>query len=302
MKPTAPTPTPPSAPNDIMVRPRNVEFDISQSPLHWIPGEPIASHGISVFNFVLPVGERWFCAVYERALPFVRDERLREEMRGFIGQEAMHAKSHDHVLHDYFAQHDIDYARRFIALTEWAERRFYPLLDRLSGNLLLMALKPQICMIAIVEHLTAYLGDWMLNADQLRRPGTDPVILDLFCWHSAEEIEHRFVAFHVAEYFRIKKRHKNIAALIVGLAYEPLLAYAIRTLVNQDPSLPRIGYFRTIREWRAAARRGLLPEFGRVFKQIPVLLSSRYTPAHVGDTAQAVAYLAQSPAARLHSA
>lgn len=282
----------------VAVRPRNVRFDTADSPLHWIPGAPFASHGISVFNFLLPVGERWFCAVYQRALPYVRDEKVREEMLGFIGQEGMHAKSHDQVLQNFFDRHGIGYARRFAAAGEAVERVFYPLLDKLSGNVLLWALKPQICLIAIVEHLTAFLGDWVLNADELARAGADPVMLDLFRWHGAEEIEHRFVAYDVAAYFQIPRYQKNLAAILVGLIYEPGLLLLIRRLYNRDPALPRIGYVHAWREWRAAARKGVLPEFGIVFRQIPVLLSRNYSPAHVGNTAQAVAYLAQSPAAR----
>lgn len=32
--------------------------------------------------------------VFSRALPMVRDEALAEDVRGFIGQEAVHATSH----------------------------------------------------------------------------------------------------------------------------------------------------------------------------------------------------------------
>ncbi|GAB5904420.1 metal-dependent hydrolase [Mycobacteroides chelonae] len=286
----------------VAVRARNIEFDISDSPLHWIPGDPIASHGASIFNFFLPVGERWFCAVYERALPFVNDDKVREDMLGFIGQEATHAQTHDHILHYWFDQHGITYAKGFVTLTEWAEQKIYPLFDKLSGNALLWVLKPQICAIAIIEHLTAYYGDFILNCHEWDRRGADPVIRDLYRWHGAEEIEHRFVAYDVAEYFGIKRYQKNIAAILAAILYEPILLFAMRALVKHDPALPKMGYLRLIREWRGAARRGTLPPFGTMLRQLPHLLSKSYSPARVGNTAQAVAYLAQSPAARAFAA
>lgn len=43
---------------------------------------------ISLLNIVLPAAERWFVAAYNEALPMVKDPKLAEDMRGFIGQEA----------------------------------------------------------------------------------------------------------------------------------------------------------------------------------------------------------------------
>lgn len=286
----------------VAVRARKIEFDISHSPLHWIPGDPIASHGISILNFFLPVGERWFCAVFERALPFVHDDKVREDLLGFIGQEAVHAQTHDQVLHYWFDQHGIEYVKGFLALSEWVEQKIYPLFDKLSGNALLWVLKPQICLIAIIEHLTAYYGHFALNCTEWDRRGADPVIADLYRWHGAEEIEHRFVAYDVAEYLGIKRYQKNIAAILVAIFYEPLLIFALRALVKHDPALPKMGYLKLIREWRGAGRRGAIPQLGTMLRQLPHLLSKSYSPAHVGNTAQAVAYLAQSPAARAFAA
>lgn len=55
---------------------------------------------IGLLNIVLPVAERWFVQTYNEALPLVKDSRLAEDMRGFIGQQATHADVHDQVLND----------------------------------------------------------------------------------------------------------------------------------------------------------------------------------------------------------
>ena len=52
--------------------------------------------------------ERWFVAAYNEALPLVKDPKLAEDMRGFIGQESTHADVHDRVLHDYMVTHAVD--------------------------------------------------------------------------------------------------------------------------------------------------------------------------------------------------
>lgn len=285
----------------VAVRARNVHFDTSNTPLHWIPGEPVASHAVSIWNYMLPVGERWFCAVFERILPFVNDEALRQEILGFIGQEAMHSQAHDEVLHTFFAAHGINHPERFADLAEWAERKLYPLLDRLSGNTLLAVLKPQIYFIAVVEHLTAFFGDWMLNSD-LEERGADPVMLDLFRWHGAEEVEHRFVAYDVAQYCGVKRWQHVGLTIFVGLFYMPICAFLTRYLVQSDRSLPKMGYLRVLREIRAAGKRGVVPDWLSVLKEIPIVISKDYSPEQAADTAQAVAYLAQSPAARAFQA
>ena len=95
-------------PGPVQIQARKVEFDVSGSPLHWIPGHPVASHMISLLNVVLPAAERWFVATYNEALPLVKDPRLAEDMRGFIGQEAVHAETHERMLREFMVARDAD--------------------------------------------------------------------------------------------------------------------------------------------------------------------------------------------------
>lgn len=281
----------------VQIRPREVRFDLSNTPLHWIPGEPVASHAMSTFNYMLPVGERWFCQVYERLLPFVNDEALRQEMLGFMAQEGIHAKAHEEVLREFFARHGISTAERFADLVEWVESRFYPLLDQLSDDALLQVLKPQLALVAVIEQLTAFMGTWLLNCD-LDRRGADPVMLDLFRWHGAEEIEHRFVAHDVAEYFDVNRLLQVALTVFVGVNYLPVSLFVSKYLINADRSLPKMGMLRILWEGRAAGKRGVLPDWLAIVKEIPIIARKGYSPLQAGRTAQAVAYLAQSPAVR----
>ena len=61
--------------------------------LHYVPGEPMATHVINFMHLVLPEGERAMSATLAEALPLIEDERLHEEVVGFVGQEATHAAS-----------------------------------------------------------------------------------------------------------------------------------------------------------------------------------------------------------------
>src|SRR5882757_6425431 len=76
---------------------RNVQFDWDGVPLHYLPGEPVATQMFNFMHLVLPEGERAMAATLAEALPFIDDERLHEEVTGFVGQESMHASSHEGV-------------------------------------------------------------------------------------------------------------------------------------------------------------------------------------------------------------
>ncbi len=96
-------------PGPVQIQARKVHFDVADSPLHWIPGHPVASHVVSLLNIVLPAGgERWFVETFNEALPLVKDAKLADDIRGFIGQEATHADVHDKVLHEFMIEHGVD--------------------------------------------------------------------------------------------------------------------------------------------------------------------------------------------------
>lgn len=77
-------------------------------PLHWIKGEPVASDIVCILHVLLPEGERWFCKVFNEALPYVKDEDLARAMRGFIGQEAIHAEAHDKAVTEFLEARGVD--------------------------------------------------------------------------------------------------------------------------------------------------------------------------------------------------
>jgi uncharacterized protein len=90
-------------PGPVQIQARKVHFDVAEIGLHWIPGHPVASNVVSLLNVVLPAAERWFVNTFNEALPLVKDPKLADDMRGFIGQEATHADVHEQVLHEYTA-------------------------------------------------------------------------------------------------------------------------------------------------------------------------------------------------------
>ncbi len=288
--PLAPAPV---ASEHVDLRPRNVSFGWEDTPLHWLPGDPFAGHMINVLHLLLPAGERWFVHVYKQVLPHIEDEQLRADVVGFIGQEAMHATAHDDVL-PHLKRLGLD-PTPYTAQVDW-------LFEKLLGDRTLPPgrarhwwLMERVAMIAAIEHYTAFLGDWVLNADALDRRGADPTMLDLLRWHGAEEVEHRSVAFdlfmHVDGNYR--RRARTWATAFSALVF--LWQRGVRFFMENDPHL--VDGKASFGKFFVAGQQGVLPSTGAMLKSIPKYLSRTYHPSQEGSTAQAVAYLAASPGA-----
>ncbi|MEU6483812.1 metal-dependent hydrolase [Streptomyces sp. NPDC046887] len=280
----------------VELKARKVSFDWADTPLHWVPGDPFTTHTINVLHLLLPAGERWFVHVYRQVLPYIRDERLHADVIGFIGQEAMHAQAHDDVL-PQLRRLGLD-PTPYTAEVDW-------LFEKLLGDRTLPPgkarrwwLMERVALIAAIEHYTAFLGDWVLNAEALDRRGADPMMLDLLRWHGAEEVEHRSVAFdlfmHVDGGYR--RRARTWATAFAALVF--LWQRGTRFFMANDPELTAGSSRRaTVGDFVRRGRQGVLPSTPAMLRSIPTYLSRSYHPSQEGSTAQAVAYLASSPAA-----
>ncbi|MFC4034091.1 alpha/beta fold hydrolase [Streptomyces polygonati] len=285
------------------ITPRRVSFDWGRTPLHWIPDEPTATHVINVLHLLLPAGERWFVKVFKEALPLVSDEALLKDVKGFMGQEATHSVQHAYVL-DHLAQQHLDtssYTRQvewmFDALLGGTPPWGLPVQDRAW-------LRFRLSLIAAIEHFTAVLGDWILDADALDRIGADEVMLDLLRWHGAEEVEHRAVAFDMYQHAGGKGAARYLRRAEGMAVAGPMLFYlwvsGARYMMRHDPGATEEKY--RFRDHRAAARRGLLPSWASLAAATPRYLRRSYHPSQEGSLRKAVEYLAISPAAQAATA
>jgi len=284
-------------PTSVALRARDVRFDWSDLPLHYIPGDPFSTHWTNVLHLMLPEGERWFVNVYGEALPLVRDDKLREDVHGFIGQEAVHAAAHQSA-QDHLSRQGID-SRGYVRELEWF---FHDRLgDRgLVGRAAEEWLVERLAMIASIEHITAVLGHWILNARGLDALGVHAGMLDMLRWHGAEEVEHRSVAFDLYQhldgrYFRRIRSHLLMLPVIVWL-----WARGVRLLMAQDVALRARGEHATRprwRDWILAGRRGVVPGPMSFLRSYLTYFRRSFHPSQECSTSQAVAYLASSPAA-----
>ncbi|MDP2228880.1 MAG: metal-dependent hydrolase [Moraxellaceae bacterium] len=278
--------------------PRRVRFDLTQSPLHWIPHDPEASYIINSIHLLLPAGEFWFCRVYNKVLPQIKDERLRSDVQGFIRQEAIHARSHETALEDYLSAHGV----RTAEMLQLASLIFDNLLaDRPLGmpdNFMTRRLdgwwlRQRVGIIAAIEHFTCVFGKWVVESEALNAPNIDPAMLDLFRWHGAEEVEHRNVAHELHEAIGGTARERQAWALVVFPALFGLLALGSNQMMRRDPGVAPDSFFR---RWWRSGKTGTLPSIESVLAAGLRYFEPDYHPDSEAPLELALAYFAKSPA------
>jgi uncharacterized protein len=277
------------------LQPRHVKFDWQATPLQWLPGDAFANHTINVLHLLFPAGEMWFCRVYNKALPLVTDPQVHADAKGFMRQEAIHARSHEGVLKHYYAAHGIDTT----PFTAKIHRLFSHYLGEAPFGVKMgrsrFWLRQQLGTIAALEHFFGYLGHWVLNARGLDEAQADPMMLDLLRWHGAEEVEHRMVAHSLFSHLGGTYLERVLHMLLVMVILLSLIHRGNRFMMSADPAQPAKGFF--LGRWHASAKAGRLPHLGQVIAAAARYFSPRFNPGTEGDTAQALAYLASSPAA-----
>lgn len=291
------------------IKPRRVQFDFKDSPLHWIPDDPFATHLINGINLLLPAGELWFCRVYNKALPLVTDPVLRAEVQGFIRQEAIHSRMHSQA-ETFLNGHGMA-TDEYRTHVEWVfeqvlgeapfgisalQRRF------LEKHWLVL----RVGLIAGIEHFTGALGQWCMDNKSWDK--ADPTMTDLFRWHLAEEVEHRTVAFDLFEHLCKTQLGFYVSRQVIMAAVFPLflhfLAGGARSLASQDKDryslwLGQQGLLRLLLELELTGRRTEnVPTFSYLLAATVRWISPSFHPVTEGNTEQALAYLARSPAAR----
>ncbi|MGH8506477.1 MAG: metal-dependent hydrolase [Stenotrophobium sp.] len=170
--------------NPLPVR-RDLHFNIDGGKIkNWHPMGRQVSHIASSLFVFFPVGERFFIHSVRHYRDRITDPEQRKAVAGFIGQEAMHGREHEHY-NELLIAAGLPAARQ--------EQQVNTLLEFLKRNL---PPKMQLSVTIALEHFTAILGDVVLKDPRIPA-SADPAINAMIRWHALEETEHKAVAFDV---------------------------------------------------------------------------------------------------------
>ncbi|HWV08841.1 MAG TPA: metal-dependent hydrolase [Pseudomonas sp.] len=174
-----------TTPAGLQIRPRHMDFDLPKPlPRHWHSGDAFKSHLFDAMSVLFPDGERFFIDSVRHFRDRIDDPVLKEQIRGFIGQEGHHSREH---LEYSDRLRDLGYdieaiERRARARIRYTQKRFSP--------------QRQLAATAALEHITAIMADGLLK-DARVMDGAHPTMARLWRWHALEETEHKAVAFDV---------------------------------------------------------------------------------------------------------
>lgn len=197
-----------------------------------------ASQFFNALSLFFPEGEKFFIDSLRHYRDRIDDPKLLEDIRGFIGQEAMHGREH-RVYNAKLAAAGYDAAlleSRAVALLEFARKNLKPV-HRLAATIAL-------------EHFTAILADVVLRDERVLE-GADPAMAELWRWHALEETEHKAVAYDV--YTKVtggSLRGYLLRSTVMLTTTARFLSQTARThyhLIRQD------GRQRDLRGWLALA-------------------------------------------------
>jgi uncharacterized protein len=173
----------------VNIPPRRLDFQFDEKTTarYFYDNDPFLSAFWLSLSALFPEGEAFFVDSVRHYRKDITEAKLKAQVAGFIGQEAMHSKEHE-------------------AWNEMGVKFGYPTdkLDKSLGKLLGLVQKrtPKIFQLAAtvcLEHYTAIIAEQLLREPEHQDRILDEATAKLWLWHALEENEHKTVAYDVYE-------------------------------------------------------------------------------------------------------
>jgi uncharacterized protein len=194
------------------IAPRDLDLEIpADTPRRWFGGDAYITSMMNAFSLLFPPGERFFMDAVRTFRDQVKTPSLREQVRGFLGQEALHGREH-RAFNLWLTRFGID--SEGIAQSVADE-----IMRRRAGRGPL----DDLAVTCALEHFTALMAEMWLNEPELRAMVPEQ-LRKLWTWHALEELDHKAVAFDVyqevgGDHARRTRWMRNISvAFILGVS------------------------------------------------------------------------------------
>ncbi|AVP32834.1 metal-dependent hydrolase [Acinetobacter baumannii] len=212
------------ATNQKIVR-RNVElsYDANKSYSFYYEENPVVTSLFVVLSAMFPAGEMFFIESIRNVRNQIKDEKLLEDIKAFIAQEAFHSREHktlnNHLIHSNYPE--------VVEIEAQTKAR----LDKLRQ----LSAVEQVAATVVMEHYTATLARLLLT-DSLIKAKTTQESRNLWEWHALEELEHKSVAFDVLNAIggNSSKNRKVALARVAKLITPIIFKYWIKILKRKD--------------------------------------------------------------------
>lgn len=166
---------------------RRIRFRYPSGSLrhHYVDGDLIMSHVVAVLSATFPPGEDFFVRSVRHFSDKITDPVLKDQVRGFIGQEVTHGREHRELNRQL---QEMGYPTRRVArFVKWS----------LADATKRAPAKLCLSYTAALEHYTATLAETLLSKPEAHDLLGDTEVRNILLWHALEETEHKAVAFDV---------------------------------------------------------------------------------------------------------
>ena len=170
------------------IPPRRMDFKFGDdTKRYWYADNAFLTTFWTTLSALFPAGETFFIDSVKNYRHVVTDQKLKDEISGFIGQEALHTKEHQ-AFNDMADRHGLPSGR--------IDKELWGLLDLAKK---VFPKKLQLATTVALEHYTAILAEQLLRDTDHQENIQDREALKLWMWHALEENEHKSVAYDVYE-------------------------------------------------------------------------------------------------------
>ncbi len=209
------------------IPPRRVDFKVTELalPRHYVDGDLVSSHIVSVLSALFPNGEDFFVNSVRNYRDVITDPEQKRQVAGFIGQEAIHGREH-RELNDALSQ--LGFATRIV------DRAVGLFFKRLAAAVL--PKKTQLAVTAALEHYTATLGETLLEHPEPQELFPVAEVRSLFQWHALEESEHKAVAFDVYRAVGGGELHRRLVMNVTTVLFLAAIAAGTAISLLRDPA------------------------------------------------------------------
>ena len=198
---------------------RRVRFTYSTGSRlqHFVDDDLVLSHAIAVLSGMFPEGEDFFVRAVRDHRDKIADPELKEQVKGFIGQEVNHGREHREI------NSRLDEMGFRAGKTDRQVKRLLWLVEKLGKRV-------RLATTAALEHYTATIAEITLTDPEALRLLGETEMRTLLLWHALEESEHKAVAFDVyrtagyAEWFRIAVMHFTTFIFIAEIVGQTTLS------------------------------------------------------------------------------
>ena len=173
---------------------RNVKFNFEEvNETHYMASNIFATHFTNALHVLFPEGEKYFIKSIKPFYREIADPELKAQARDFMSQEAIHHREHERFWDQLegMGLKPRPFARFFKKSADLVEKFFFTVLPKRTAE------KLSLSMTTGMEHYTALFGNQSLGNSEFLRPLYPEEMFMLLQWHSAEELEHKSVAFDV---------------------------------------------------------------------------------------------------------